>query len=416
MKKYIFTLIFMFLTACSTNQNEYVTDPMAVLEKVQITNFQVNVNEDFEGEVSDLKKETIEFTWNITNSVEGLFYEIYAYCEHESCEDSETKLFPLLGCPDCGPKAEITEIGNQRILKMIPRFQNTYPDFTYFLPQLMNLYQSEEVDLELRYGYRTKLGKTEIMSGPRFTYKKPERFTPPSSEAQISYKFFPEPGFGSSEVCFYYEGPISFLAPPAQHTVLENGKVPFDSEVWINKPLKIKFLKDYAPGYEIKCSTFEEAGEKIKFEIVVKSLGNEIKSNVLEVTTPEPIRSKQEIKEGQDRYKKEQNQNEALKIEGCEDPLEITELNASKNDCGLSKVEVYQSDLNTGNCQFLGYWIDANGVEKPGLFSYCGNFRAGSYFENKTYEIYVRVKGTKTYETSLGTLNEVVEFEVIASK
>lgn len=97
----------------------------------------------------------------------------------------------------------------------------------------------------------------------------------------------------------------------------------------------------------------------------------------------------------------------------CNGNLRITELSFAVGECGKLSVEVFQSDLATGECNFLGYWSDSNGNEKIGVFEYCNTFTEGSIAEGSTYSLKARVSGTTSYQTKLGYQNQVLSFAVI---
>lgn len=103
-------------------------------------------------------------------------------------------------------------------------------------------------------------------------------------------------------------------------------------------------------------------------------------------------------------------------IGSCTGQLRITENSASSGDCGYMKIKVFQSDLDTGSCKFLGNWTDRNGTSRIGLFEYCSAFQAGSIKENYSYTLYVKVVGPTTYTTRLGTDRSVLEFSVLTDK
>jgi len=96
----------------------------------------------------------------------------------------------------------------------------------------------------------------------------------------------------------------------------------------------------------------------------------------------------------------------------CNGSLKIDELGNNEFACGILNIEVIQSDLNTGECQFLGYWKDRSGSKKLGLFEYCDTFTAGSFKENKSYSVGVIVGKPVEYKTRLGTDNRVLSFTI----
>ena len=105
--------------------------------------------------------------------------------------------------------------------------------------------------------------------------------------------------------------------------------------------------------------------------------------------------------------------NPKVEIEECTNALKITDNTATNSDCGRIKVEVFQSDLNTGECTFLAYWNDQNGNSRTGIFRYCDAFTPGSIKEDANYTIRVRVDGPESYTSATGTKNRVLSFTVL---
>ena len=105
--------------------------------------------------------------------------------------------------------------------------------------------------------------------------------------------------------------------------------------------------------------------------------------------------------------------NPTVEIKECFNPLKIAENTATNSDCGKIKVEVFQSDLNTGQCAFLAYWNDKNGNSRTGIFRYCDAFTPGSIKDNSIYTIRVRVDGPESYTTATGSENRVLSFTVL---
>lgn len=105
--------------------------------------------------------------------------------------------------------------------------------------------------------------------------------------------------------------------------------------------------------------------------------------------------------------------NPETKIVECSSNLKVNINTASSSDCGKLKVEVFQSDLNTGGCSFLANWNDFSGSSRVGIFRYCDAFTAGSIAEDKNYTLRVRVDGPETYTTTTGVQSRVLGFTVI---
>jgi hypothetical protein len=99
----------------------------------------------------------------------------------------------------------------------------------------------------------------------------------------------------------------------------------------------------------------------------------------------------------------------------CNLTLEITEFDFVLGECGKAKVEVFQADLATGECHFLGYWLDENNNQRVGVFEFCSVYREGSFKENSDYSLKVRASGTTSYQTRLGYEKSVLSFTVVGS-
>jgi hypothetical protein len=106
---------------------------------------------------------------------------------------------------------------------------------------------------------------------------------------------------------------------------------------------------------------------------------------------------------------------EVPEVVECNTALRINENSASSGDCGKIKIEVFQSDLNTGECTFLGYWNDANGSSRIGIFRYCDVYTAGSIQEDSFYTLRVQVSGPESYTTKGGTTSRVLAFTVLGN-
>ncbi|MEY2837420.1 MAG: hypothetical protein RLZ46_802 [Actinomycetota bacterium] len=97
----------------------------------------------------------------------------------------------------------------------------------------------------------------------------------------------------------------------------------------------------------------------------------------------------------------------------CSEPLKITENTATNSDCGKIKLDVFQSDLNSGECTFLAYWNDKSGNSRIGIFRYCGAFTPGSVEEDSYYTLRVQVTGPESYTTAGGSTSRVLGFTVL---
>lgn len=94
----------------------------------------------------------------------------------------------------------------------------------------------------------------------------------------------------------------------------------------------------------------------------------------------------------------------------CSETLSISEISYSVGACGKLEFEVFQSDLNTGDCTFLGYWRDNSGNQKIGVVNYCNKYASGSFSEGMSYPLKVKIDGSTSYITKLGYKNNVLSF------
>ena len=107
--------------------------------------------------------------------------------------------------------------------------------------------------------------------------------------------------------------------------------------------------------------------------------------------------------------------NEKIEVIECNEILKINVNSASQSDCGKLKVEIFQSDLNTGGCTFLAQWNDDSGSSRIGIFRYCDAFASGSFEEDSYYTIRVRVDGPESYTTTSGVQSRVLGFTVLGN-
>ena len=97
----------------------------------------------------------------------------------------------------------------------------------------------------------------------------------------------------------------------------------------------------------------------------------------------------------------------------CAGSLSISELKYSPGQCGSMKFDVFQADADTGQCLFLGDWVDENGSTKTGIVNFCDVYGQSSFDEGKTYNLKVRVDGLTSYNTKLGYHNNVLAFTAV---
>lgn len=204
----------------------------------------------------------------------------------------------------------------------------------------------------------------------------------------------------STEPCVLYEDIAvhSFNAYPSLKTVGIFTGAKKDSDVGgVNKKNLDSFLS-------VNCH--DKGGVSLKIVTTLSNVAGTSNQVIKIIKSLTPGRTDAEV----------ENEKKADKIAGCSNKLKVNELSAAIGDCGYIKIEVLQSDLDTGSCNFLGYWTEANGAKKIGLFEYCSAFTAGSIDEDSTYTLYVRVDGPTTYTSRLGTNRSVLSFTVITDK
>lgn len=99
--------------------------------------------------------------------------------------------------------------------------------------------------------------------------------------------------------------------------------------------------------------------------------------------------------------------------QACSGDLKTSELNYSIGDCGQLNFEIFQADLKTGPCAFLGYWKDSQGNQRIGVVTFCEVFNKGSFVEGNNYKIGVRINGVTSYITRMGYENSVLSFTAV---
>jgi|AntAceMinimDraft_1070359.scaffolds.fasta_scaffold45640_1 hypothetical protein len=97
----------------------------------------------------------------------------------------------------------------------------------------------------------------------------------------------------------------------------------------------------------------------------------------------------------------------------CSESLEVSEVDWSPLECGITTVDVFQADLATGSCAFLGDYVDKNGATKIGYFQFCETFEEGSFSEGNRHELRVRVVGQTSYQARGGWEQNVLAFDVV---
>ena len=208
---------------------------------------------------------------------------------------------------------------------------------------------------------------------------------------------------------FADQATFSFDSRPQEYLVTINGKPyidPYGDQSSVQAKLRnLLYLEDNENLYVgVECA--RTAGEKYVYEVISKNEVGSSDESTLTFKSIKPGISQSEIDES----------NKSQRIGNCTGALKITENTASYGDCGFVGVEVIQSDLDTGSCNFLANWTDKNGSKRTGLFEYCGAFSAGSFQEDRFYTLYVKNNGPTSYKTRLGTTKSVLSFVVLDEK
>ena len=97
----------------------------------------------------------------------------------------------------------------------------------------------------------------------------------------------------------------------------------------------------------------------------------------------------------------------------CSSQLSVSEVDWDPLECGVAVVDVFQADLATGPCAFLGTYVDSSGNEKTGFFRFCNTFQEGSFAEGNSHELRVKVVGETSYQTRGGWEKNVLAFDVV---
>jgi hypothetical protein len=232
----------------------------------------------------------------------------------------------------------------------------------------------------------------QLLSSASLTWTRPPREGPPAPPVLVvkdSYLYSTEP---CSQV--FDAGAHRFSEFP----ISEKGTLQINGSTENIHDPALGWTRLYNGFFDGTCN--EASVEVLATISLVNDLG-ESETALLQFTTPEPGVTREELDE----------QRKQKLIAGCESNLRISEFDISS--CGLLKVEVFQYDLNTGACTFLGYWKDSAGAKKVGMFDLCAN-NFGSVVEGNSYSFYVRNSGPVQYTNTLGTVQNVLYFTILA--
>lgn len=232
----------------------------------------------------------------------------------------------------------------------------------------------------------------QFLSSARLTWTRPPREGPPAPPVLALEDRY----VNSTEPCsvVYDAGAHRFSEFP----ISDKGTLEINGSAENIHDPALGWTRLYNGFFGVTCN--ESSVEVLATISLANDLG-ESETSLLQFTTPEPGVTREELDE----------QRKQKLIAGCELNLQISEFDISS--CGLLKVEVFQYDLNTGACTFLGYWKDSAGAKKVGMFDLCAN-NFGSVVEGNSYSFYVRNSGPAQYTNTLGTVQNVLYFTILA--
>lgn len=356
---------------------------------VEVSSLKVDLDESFVGSVEDFKQEPIVLSWIVSGDSafssehggemynltfqkpslqEGYFEEGYS---------QEFLLSENALSPDGSRSLEISKFDSYAAIHPFLEMAST-PGGREVLFTLVMLQEVDQFN-------------TKEVSEATFSWTRPVVLLPAKPLILPNWEYE-----DSTQPCVTYVDAAvhSFERFPEKRTasLFTNGKPDSD---WDTK------LKPYFGYLGLACKF--RGGLRLSITAQFQNSAGKSEVADLEIESLNPGITRAEFKENIRRQK----------LKGCTDPLDITEFSASVGDCGFINVEVFQSDLNTGYCNFLGYWNDEDGLERIGSFEYCSNFQRGAFKESSNYKAYVKVSGIVSYTNKLGTENQVVSFTVL---
>jgi hypothetical protein len=393
-KKSLFILVLPFiliLASCSA-----INSSKAVLNGLQ-----VQLDENFSGPLSEWKKQFVYLKWNIESPPEIEKYRLNVIFRFSGEESTPLEAEFAYGGTNLESKPDsIAGEGTERVLTL------HYLNKLFVFGAMADHSAGTNIDFKITL-LQAKSDNDSVPIQATVSWKRPElKFASPTPKLE-----YVTLDAESAEPCYRVadQAPFSFDSRPQEYLVTINGK-PYIDAYGVQSSVQAKlrnllYLDDNKNLYVgVNCA--RTAGEKYVYEVISKNEEGSSNKTTLAFKSIKPGISQSEIDEA----------NKSQKIGDCTGPLKITENSASYGDCGFIRVDVIQSDLDTGSCNFLGYWTDKNGSKRTGLFEYCGAFEAGGFQEDRFYTLYVKNNGSTSYKTRLGTNKMVLSFTVLDDK
>lgn len=381
--------LILILTSCSAINSS----------KAELNGLQVQLDENFSGPLSEWRKQFVYLKWNIESPPEIEKYRLDVIYRIPGEEESFTGKFEYSGTSLESKPDSIVGEGTKRVLTMYKL------DKLHGFGLMADHSAGVNVDFKITL-LQAKSDKDLVPIQATLSWKRPElKFAPPATKLEYEIEYA-----SSSEPCYYVTDNerVSFDSRPQEYLVTVNGKpyVSYNGEQ--SKKVKFRFLlyKEDSKGSYVGVDCTKRAGEKYVYSVIAKNEVGSSDETTLAFKSIEPGISRSQIDE----------ESKSEKIGNCTGALKITENSASYGDCGFIRVEVFQSDLDTSSCSFLGYWTDKNGSSRIGLFEYCGAFQAAGFQEDRSYTLYVKNNGSTSYTTRLGTDKRVLSFTVLDDK
>lgn len=382
--------LILILTSCSA-----INSSKAVLNGLQ-----VQLDENFSGPLSEWKKQFVYLNWNIEFPPEIEKYRLDVIYRLPGEEESFTEKFAYSGTNLESKPDSIAGEGTKRVLTL------------YKLDNLLMFGLMADHSAGINVDFKITLlqaesDKDSVPIQATVSWKRPElKFAPPTAQLESVIEFA-----SSSEPCYYVTDNerVSFDSRPQEYLATINGKPYIDvygKQSTIKVRLRSLLSTEDGEGSFVSVECTKNAGEKYVYSVISKNEVGSSNETTLTFKSIKPGISQSQIDE----------ESKSKKIGDCTGALKITENSATYGDCGFIRVEVFQSDLDTGSCNFLGYWTDKNGSSRTGLFEYCGAFQAGGFQEDRSYTLYVKNNGATSYTTRLGTDKTVLSFTVLDDK
>jgi hypothetical protein len=356
-KKSLFILVLpliLILASCSAINSS----------KAVLSGLQVQLDENFSGPLSEWKKQFVYLKWNIESPPEIEKYRIDVIFRFPGEESKPLEAEFAYDGTNLGSKPDlIAGEGTERVLTL-----NNLDKLLVF-GAMADHSAGSNVDFKITL-LQAKSDNDSVPIQDTVSWKRPElKFASPTPKLEYVTQ-----SVESAEPCYKVtdQATFSFDSRPQEYLVTINGKPyidPYGDQSSVQAKLRnLLYWEDNENLYVgVECA--RTAGEKYVYEVISKNEVGSSDESTLTFKSIKPGISQSEIDES----------NKSQRIGNCTGALKITENTASDGDCGFVGVEVIQSDLDTGSCNFLANWTDKNGSKRTGLFEYCGAFRPAAF-------------------------------------